>query len=137
MVWCGQRMERSRCLRRHLGPGLRVDSYAYAGYSTNPRFDSLVSETHRVIRPQPSFAETVNKAYRALCKFRIEGVATNVGFLQALLQHPDFRANRLHTGFVEEKISRTGGLGATQATHRQLVLCPATPNTSSRHENRE
>ena len=101
------------------GPGLRVDSYAYAGYSTNPRFDSLLAKliAHS---PSPAFAETVNKAYRALCKFRIEGVATNVGFLQALLQHPDFRANRLHTGFVEEKISELAG--ATQATHRQLYF---------------
>lgn len=85
------------------GPGLRVDSYAYAGYSTNPRFDSLLAKLI-AYSPSPHFAEAVNKAYRALCKFRIEGVATNLGFLQVLLQHPDFRENRLHTGFVEEKI---------------------------------
>ena len=99
------------------GPGLRVDSYAYAGYSTNPRFDSLIAKliTHA---PATNFAETVNKAYRALCKFRIEGVATNIGFLQALMQHPDFRANKLHTGFIEEKLSEL--TGATQSLHRQL-----------------
>ena len=109
------------------GPGLRVDSYAYAGYSTNPRFDSLIAKLI-TYSPSASFAETVNKAYRALCKFRIEGVATNVGFLQALLQHPDFRANRLHTGFVEEKISELAG--ATQATHRQLYFARSTPGRS-------
>src|SRR4029453_7365150 len=86
-------------------------------YSTNPRFDSLVAKLI-TYSPSASFAETVNKAYRELCKFRIEGVATNVGFLQALLQHPDFRANRLHTGFVEEKISELAG--ATHSTYRQL-----------------
>ncbi|MGE0822358.1 MAG: carboxyl transferase domain-containing protein [Candidatus Binatia bacterium] len=101
------------------GPGIRVDSYAYAGYSTNPCFDSLVAKLI-VHSPSSSFSEAVNKAYRALCTFRIEGVATNLGFLQALMQHNDFRENRLHTGFVEEKM---GELAATtQTAHRRLYF---------------
>jgi acetyl-CoA carboxylase carboxyltransferase component/biotin carboxyl carrier protein len=107
------------------GPGLRVDSYAYAGYTTNPRFDSLLAKliAHS---PSPDFVETVNKAYRALCKFRIEGVATNLGFLQALLQHPDFRENRLHTGFIEEKMSELAALVHT--THRRLYFERPSPS---------
>jgi acetyl/propionyl-CoA carboxylase alpha subunit len=100
------------------GPGVRVDSYAYAGYSTNPRFDSLLAKliAHS---PSPHFPEVVSKAYRALCKFRIEGVATNSGFLQALLQHPDFRENRLHTGFIEEQIAE---LTASAPAARRLYF---------------
>ena len=107
------------------GPGLRVDSYAYAGYTTNPRFDSLLA---KLIAHSPSanFAETVNKAYRALCKFRIEGVATNLGFLQALLQHPDFRANRLHTGFIEEKIAEL--TASVHSAHRRLYFERPSPS---------
>lgn len=101
------------------GPGLRVDSYAYAGYSTNPRFDSLLAKLI-AYSPSPNFAETVNKAYRALCKFRIEGVATNLGFLQAVLQHPDFRENRIHTGFVEEKIAELAA--SVPAAQRRLYF---------------
>ena len=71
-------------------------------------------------RHQPHFAETVSKAYRALCKFRIEGVATNLGFLQALLQHPDFQANRIHTGFVEEKIAELAA--SVPSAHRRLYF---------------
>jgi pyruvate carboxylase len=85
-----------------LGPGVRVDSFAYAGYTTNPRFDSLLAKLI-VHSPTSRFADAVNKAYRALCKFHIEGIATNLGFLQGLLRHPDFVANRIHTGFVEER----------------------------------
>ena len=101
------------------GPGLRVDSYAYAGYSTNPRFDPLLAKliAHS---PSPHFVEAVNKAYRALCKFRIEGVTTNLGFLQALLQHPDFRANRLHTGFIEENIAELAA--SARSAHRRLYF---------------
>jgi acetyl/propionyl-CoA carboxylase alpha subunit/acetyl-CoA carboxylase carboxyltransferase component len=107
------------------GPGLRVDSYAYAGYGTNPRFDSLLA---KLIASSPSenFAEAVNKAYRALCKFRIEGVATNLGFLQAVLRHPDFRANRLHTGFVEEKIAELAA--SAQSAHRRLYFERPSPS---------
>ncbi|MBI3245295.1 MAG: carbamoyl-phosphate synthase large subunit [Deltaproteobacteria bacterium] len=109
------------------GPGLRVDSYAYAGYSTNPRFDSLLAKLI-VHSPSANFADAVNKAYRALCKFRIEGVATNLRFLQALLQHPDFRENRLHTGFIEEKIAEL--TASMPATHRRLYFERQSPSRS-------
>src|SRR5262249_44422217 len=107
------------------GPGLRVDSYAYAGYSTNPRFDSLLAKLV-AYSPSANFAETVNKAYRALCKFRIEGVATNLGFLQALLKHPDFRENRINTGFVEEKIAELAA--SAQSAHRRLYFERPSPS---------
>lgn len=101
------------------GPGLRVDSFAYAGYTTNPNFDSLLA---KLIAHSPSaeFAAAVTRAYRALCEFRIEGVATNIGFLQSLLRHPDFAANRLTTRFIEENITEL--VAAANATHRQLFF---------------
>ena len=51
----------------------------------------------------------VTKTYRALCEFRIEGVPTNIGFLQSLLQHPEFIANRVYTRFVEDNIAALVG----------------------------
>jgi acetyl/propionyl-CoA carboxylase alpha subunit/acetyl-CoA carboxylase carboxyltransferase component len=101
------------------GPGVRVDSFAYAGYATNPRFDSLLAKLI-VHSPTPKFADAVNKAYRALCKFRIEGIATNLGYLQALLSHPDFIANRIHTGFVEEKNAEL--FASAKSGHRRLYF---------------
>ncbi len=85
------------------GPGVRVDTFAYTGYTTSPSFDSLLAKliAHS---PAPDFAAAAAKAYRALCEFRIEGVATNMGFLQNLLRHPDFAANRLYTNFIEDHI---------------------------------
>ncbi len=84
-----------------------MDSFAYAGYTTNPNFDSLLAKLI-VHSPSADFAAAVTRAYRALCEFRIEGVATNIGFLQSLLRHPDFAANRLYTRFVEEHIAELG-----------------------------
>ncbi len=71
------------------GPGVRVDSFAYAGYATSPAFDSLLAKLI-AYAPSRAHADVVARAYRALCEFRIEGVATNIGFLQQLLRHPEF-----------------------------------------------
>lgn len=83
------------------GPGLRTDSFGYAGYRSSPRFDSLLA---KLIAHSESadFGSAVARAQRALCEFRIEGIATNLPLLHALLQQPDFAAGRMHTRFVEE-----------------------------------
>ena len=101
------------------GPGLRVDSFAYVGYATNPRFDSLLA---KLIAHSPSgdFADVVVRAYRALCEFKIEGVRTNIGFLQSLLRHPAFAANRLYTRFVEEHAAEL--LAGGPSDHRRLFF---------------
>ena len=101
------------------GPGIRVDTFAYSGYTTNPSFDSLLAKliAHS---PSPDYADVVNRAYRALCEFKIEGVSSNIGFIQSLLRHPEFIANRVHTRFVEERVAEL--VGATDAGHRRLFF---------------
>src|SRR5208282_3407983 len=99
------------------GPGLRVDSFAYSGYTTNSKFDSLLAKLI-VDSPSADFADVVNKSYRALCEFRIEGVPTNVGFLQNLLRHPEFVANRVYTRFVEDHIAEL--IAPATSAHRRL-----------------
>jgi len=83
------------------GPGVRVDGYGYAGYRTNPRFDSLLAKVI-VHTGSGRFDEVAGKAVRALSEFRVTGVATNIRFLQSLLRHADILSGRLHTRFVEE-----------------------------------
>src|ERR1700679_1890514 len=48
-----------------------------------------------------TFEAAIDRARRALAEFRIRGVATNISFLQAVLDDPDFRAGRLSTSFIE------------------------------------
>ena len=100
------------------GPGIRVDSFAYTGYTTNPRFDSLLAKL--IARStSANFADVVKKTYRALYEFRIEGLATNVEFLENLLQHPEFTANRLYTRFVEDHIAEL--IAPAASDHRRLL----------------
>ncbi len=101
------------------GPGLRVDTFGYAGYTTSPRFDSLLAKLI-AYSPSNDFADAVAKAYRALCEFRIEGVATNIGFLQSLLKHPAFAANQIYTRFIDDHLGEL--VGGANSPHRRLFF---------------
>ncbi|MFC5745356.1 acetyl-CoA carboxylase family protein [Actinomadura rugatobispora] len=83
------------------GPGVRVDGCGLAGYTVNPRYDSLLAKVV-VHTASEEVAVTAAKADRALREFRLEGVAVNLGLLRAVLRHPAFTAGRLVTGFVDE-----------------------------------
>ncbi|HET9447826.1 MAG TPA: carboxyl transferase domain-containing protein [Steroidobacteraceae bacterium] len=103
------------------GPGVRVDSFGYAGYRTSPSFDPLLA---KVIAHSSSdnFTDVVQRAYRALCEFRIEGVATNVGFLQNLLCHPSVESNEVDTTFIERHANE---LAASDSGHPRLYAQPS------------
>ncbi|HEV2610187.1 MAG TPA: carboxyl transferase domain-containing protein [Noviherbaspirillum sp.] len=102
------------------GAGIRADTFGYAGYTTSPSFDSLLAKLI-VHSTSASYADAAAKAYRALCEFRIDGVPTNIGFLQNILRHPDVILNRVHTRFVEERIA---DLLAAAEPHRKLYIDP-------------
>ena len=91
------------------GEGIRTDSYGYAGYTTNPRFDSLLAklvvyEKSDGHEPSGGLAGVIHRIREALGQFKIEGVATNVPFLLSVLDHPEFRAGRWYTRFIEDHI---------------------------------
>ena len=49
------------------------------------------------------FHTAVSRARRAIAEFRIRGVSTNIPFLQAVLEDPDFQAGRITTSFIDER----------------------------------
>ena len=106
------------------GPGLRTDTFGYAGYKTSPRFDSLLAKviTHT---PSSNFADVVAKTHRALREFRVEGVKTNIGFLQALLQHEAVRQGNVYTKFVEDRLADILAVDGTGQA--PLYIVPAQP----------
>ena len=84
------------------GPGLRTDTFGYAGYTTSTLFDSLLAKV--IVRSDVSFAAAVRKAERALADFRIEGVATNIPFLRAIMRRA-LASPVVHTRFVDEHMA--------------------------------
>ena len=99
------------------GPGIRTDGFGYSGYETSLNFDSLLAKVIGYA-PTGGLAAAVARTTRALSEFRIEGVDTNVGFLQNILAHPDFESGALHTRFVDEHMQTL----ATTDTPRRFVL---------------
>ncbi|MGZ6037791.1 MAG: carboxyl transferase domain-containing protein [Phenylobacterium sp.] len=100
------------------GPGIRVDGFGYAGYRTSTRFDSLLAKLI-VHSGTGGVSRAVAKAYRALSEFRIEGSASNIGFLQTLLALPAVTRGEVHTRFIEEHM---GELGQAPDSHRKLYF---------------
>ncbi|MDG2277865.1 MAG: carboxyl transferase domain-containing protein [Pseudomonadales bacterium] len=85
------------------GPGIRVDTFGYTGYTTSPRYDSLLAKV--VVSSRVGDLAALNrKAKRALAEFRITGADTNIGFLQALLSHEDIALGNVATTFIEENV---------------------------------
>jgi len=101
------------------GPGMRIDTFAYAGYKTSHSFDSLLA---KVIGYSPSedFTDLIARAYRGLCEFNIRGVTTNIPFLQSLLKHPEFLENNMYTRFVEEHITELAA--PENSAHKELFF---------------
>ena len=109
------------------GPGLRVDGCGYAGYPVSPSYDSLLA---KLIAHGQSYPAALQRVYRALCEFRLEGVSSNLHLLQNLLQRPEVAANRVSTGFVEEHLGAL--LAAQPQAHPHLFFQTAGPLPGSR-----
>ena len=92
-----------RSFRPPAGPGVRVDSYGYAGYAANPNFDSLIAKV--ITRsPRGDFADVVRRARRALDEFELSGADSNLPFLRKILAHPEFVDCDVHTRWIDERI---------------------------------
>jgi pyruvate carboxylase len=85
--------------RSAAGFGIRLDAgTAYGGAVITPYYDSLLV---KVTAWAPTAQETTQRMDRALREFRIRGVATNLQFLEKLINHPDFIAGAITTRFIE------------------------------------
>ena len=82
------------------GAGIRLDGGSHLGAEISAHFDSmLVKLTCR----GRDYATAVARARRALAEFRVRGVSTNIPFLMAVVNDPDFRAGRVTTSFIDER----------------------------------
>jgi acetyl-CoA carboxylase, biotin carboxylase subunit len=82
------------------GPGVRVDTHIYAGYTVPPYYDSLLA---KVIVHGNNRSEALARMRQALDSFIIEGVTTTIPFLGRVMRHPDFVAGTVDTKFLERE----------------------------------
>ncbi|MFT4217884.1 MAG: pyruvate carboxylase [Micropruina sp.] len=83
------------------GAGVRLDGgVVFGGSEVGAHFDSmLVKLTCR----GRDLVTAARRANRALNEFRIRGISTNIGFLEAVISDPDFLAGRATTSFIDER----------------------------------
>jgi acetyl-CoA carboxylase biotin carboxylase subunit len=82
------------------GPGVRVDTHVYAGYTVPPHYDSLLA---KVIVHGNDRQEALQRMGQALDSFILEGVTTTIPFLARVIRHPAFVAGEVDTRFLERE----------------------------------
>ncbi|MFZ5647824.1 MAG: acetyl-CoA carboxylase biotin carboxylase subunit [Bacillota bacterium] len=85
------------------GPGTRVDSAAYQGWTVPRYYDSMLG---KLITWGLNRDEAIARMTRALDELVIEGVATNISFHREVLENPHFRQGDINTGFVQQHMQK-------------------------------
>jgi acetyl-CoA carboxylase biotin carboxylase subunit len=86
------------------GPGVRVDSHLFSGYTIPPNYDSLLG---KIITWGKDRDEAIERMRRALHETVITGVKHTVPFHRSIIADPEFRAGNVHTGFIPAFMERS------------------------------
>ncbi|RBY75118.1 carbamoyl-phosphate synthase large subunit [Blastococcus sp. TF02-09] len=86
------------------GPGVRVDTAARPGAEQSARYDSLLAKVV-VHERQGDLRDALRHLDRALAEVDVRGVATNTGFLRAVLADPDVLAGRATTTLLDDSVA--------------------------------
>ncbi len=91
------------------GPGVRLDTHAYAGYTVSPHYDSMIA---KLLVHRPTRAGAIRAMRRALEEFQIRPLKTTIPLHRAIMEHIDFVNGDVDTHFIERAFggaARTGG----------------------------
>jgi acetyl-CoA carboxylase, biotin carboxylase subunit len=123
------------------GPGVRVDSGVYAGWTVPIDYDPLLAKLSVWGETRES---AIQRMSRALAEYRVLGITTNLALFERIMRDRGFTAGMLHTGFLGEVMRReveievdacaalAGVLAAAQnelARPRPVDNVPPAPNT--------
>ncbi len=90
-------------LREPSGPGIRLDSGVYPGWTVPLDYDPLLA---KLVAWAPDRHTAIQRMLRALEEYAIVGVETNLRFFREILNDPEFREGRLNTGFIADFFAR-------------------------------
>ena len=80
------------------GPGVRIDSHAYAGYRIPPNYDSMIG---KLIVHRPTRAQAIAVMRRALSEFHIAPIKTTIPLHLRIMDEQHFQSGDVDTGFIE------------------------------------
>lgn len=85
------------------GPGIRIDSHVFAGYTVPPNYDSMIG---KVISYGDTREEAIARMDIALSEMVVEGVKTNIDLHRELMQDANFKAGAFSIHYLEEKLAK-------------------------------
>ena len=84
------------------GPGVRVDSHLYSGYSVPPYYDSLIA---KLISYGNDREQALTKMQIALDELLIDGIKSNIPLQRDLVRDPEFQKGGINIHYLEEKLN--------------------------------
>ncbi|MBQ5330939.1 MAG: acetyl-CoA carboxylase biotin carboxylase subunit [Oscillospiraceae bacterium] len=85
------------------GPGVRIDSAIYQGYTIPPYYDSMIA---KLIVHAPTRPEAIARMKRALAEFIVVGVDTNIDFQLSLIRDPVICKGNYDNGYLAKKLEK-------------------------------
>ena len=89
------------------GPGIRRDSGMYEGWTVPMDYDPLLA---KLIGYGTDRDQAINRLTRALNEYFVGGIKTNIPLFRRILRHPDFRAAKMDTGFLDRLLKQKDDL---------------------------
>ncbi len=99
--------------------GLRIDAGYRGGDTVSPYYDAMLA---KVIAWAPTREGAIDRLNRGLEETDVRGIVTNIPFLSALVTHPEVRANKIDTGFIERELK---ALTPEASAPGDIELCAA------------
>jgi acetyl-CoA carboxylase biotin carboxylase subunit len=115
--------------REPAGPGVRLDSGVYEGWTVPLEYDPLLS---KLIVWGNNRNECIARMQRALTEYEIAGIKTSIPFLRRILDRPDFVAGQIDTGFVDRMLATEGSMQEGPANEAELAAIVASALEFSR-----
>jgi acetyl-CoA carboxylase biotin carboxylase subunit len=121
-------------LREPSGPGVRLDSGVYPGWTVPLDYDPLLA---KLVVWDEDRDSVIRRMQRALSEYSITGVETNVAFFREILDDPAFRNGWLHTGFVADYFARRNSKpGPSSDLELAMALAAAAQSRNGKPETR-
>ncbi len=105
-------------LNRPSGPGIRLDSGIYLGWTVPLDYDPLLA---KLAVWAPAREGAVERMLRALDEYAVDGIHTTLGFYRQVFADAAYRNAELHTGFIDEFFARNGRPAEAADPEAELV----------------
>ncbi|MFH1540398.1 MAG: acetyl-CoA carboxylase biotin carboxylase subunit [Elusimicrobiota bacterium] len=83
------------------GPGIRLDTHIYGGYTVPSSYDSLIA---KLLVIDETREKAIAKMQRALSEFEIVGIKTTISFHKMVLSNDYFKKGEIYTDFIQKRI---------------------------------